>query len=166
VPKGLIVARYFANEQETIEKLEAELDGVAARITGLVEENGGEEGVFPEPDKVNKANVTERLKEIKGDKEAKDEAAVLNNWLKLADEEADLKKRLKDADAALDAKAYAQYPKLTEAEIKTLVVDDKWLAALDKVIHGEMDRISQALTSVSRNWPSAMKLGCHGLPIA
>jgi hypothetical protein len=53
---------------------------------------------------------------------------------------------LKDAEAALDAKAYAQYPKLTEAEIKTLVVDDKWLAALDTAIHGEMDRISQQLT--------------------
>jgi len=25
-------------------------------------------------------------------------------------------------------------------------VDDKWLAALDAAIHGEMDRISQALT--------------------
>ncbi|MGH8499876.1 MAG: hypothetical protein ACRERV_13885, partial [Methylococcales bacterium] len=35
---------------------------------------------------------------------------------------------------------------LTETEIKTLVVDDKWLAALDAAIHGEMDRISQALT--------------------
>jgi type I restriction enzyme M protein len=27
-----------------------------------------------------------------------------------------------------------------------LVVDDKWLAALDAAIHGEMDCISQALT--------------------
>jgi type I restriction enzyme M protein len=27
-----------------------------------------------------------------------------------------------------------------------LVVDDKWLAALDAAIHGELDRISQALT--------------------
>jgi type I restriction enzyme M protein len=26
------------------------------------------------------------------------------------------------------------------------VVEDKWLAALDTAIHGEMDRISQALT--------------------
>ena len=95
---------------------------------------------------MNKANVAARLKEIKGDKDAKDEAAVLNDWLKLSDEEADLKKRLKDAEAALDAKAYAKYPKLTEAEIKTLVVDDKWLAALDAAIHGEMDRVSQALT--------------------
>jgi type I restriction enzyme M protein len=41
---------------------------------------------------------------------------------------------------------YAQYPKLTEEDVKTLVVDDKWLAALDAAIHGEMERISQALT--------------------
>ena len=115
-------------------------------LTELEEEHGGEEGAFAELDKVNKGNVTARLKEIKGDKEAKDEAAVLNDWLKLNGEEADLKKRLKDAEADLDAEAYAQYPKLTEDEIKTLVVDDKWLAALDAAIHGEMDRISQALT--------------------
>ena len=46
----------------------------------------------------------------------------------------------------LDALAYAHYPKLNETEVKALVVDDKWLAALDAAIHGEMDRISQALT--------------------
>jgi type I restriction enzyme M protein len=71
---------------------------------------------------------------------------VLNEWLTLSDEEANLKKRLRDAENALDAEAYAQYPKLTEEEIKTLVVDDKWLAAVDAAIHGEMERISQALT--------------------
>jgi type I restriction enzyme M protein len=37
-------------------------------------------------------------------------------------------------------------PNSPKAEVKTLVVDDKWLAALDAAIHGEMDRISQALT--------------------
>jgi type I restriction enzyme M protein len=146
VPKALIVARCFATEQEAIDKLAAELEAVTARMTELEEEHGGEEGAFSELDKVNKANVTARLKEIKDDKEAKEEAAVLNEWLNLANEEADLKKRLKDAEAALDAKAYAHYPKLTKAEVQTLVVDDKWLAALDAAIHGEMDRISQALT--------------------
>jgi type I restriction enzyme M protein len=71
---------------------------------------------------------------------------VLNDWLKLNDQESDLKKRLKDAEAALDARACAKYPKLTETEIKSLVVDDKWLAALDAAIHGEMERVSQQLT--------------------
>jgi type I restriction enzyme M protein len=146
IPKALIVAHYFAKEQQAIDKLTAEMESVVAQITELEEENGGDEGAFSELDKVNKANVTARLKEIKGDKEAKDEAAVLNEWLKLSEQEADLKKRIKDAETELDALAYAKYPKLTEAEVKTLVVDDKWLAALDAIIHGEMDRISQALT--------------------
>ena len=146
VPKSLVVVRYFAKEQQAIDQLAAELESVSARLAELEEEHGGEEGAFAELDKVNKANVAARLKEIKGDKEAKDEAAVLGEWLKRNTEETDLKKKLKEAEAALDAKAYAQYPKLGEAEIKTLVVDDKWLAALDRDIHGEMDRISQALT--------------------
>ena len=146
VPKALIVARYFVGEQETISTLQAELETVTAQKTEMEEEHGGEEGSFSDLEKVNKANVTARLREIKGDMEATDEADALNAWLKLNTQEAELKKSLKDAEAALDANAYAHYPTLTEAEIKTLVVDDKWLAALDSAIHGEMDRISQVLT--------------------
>ena len=37
-------------------------------------------------------------------------------------------------------------PVLGETEVKSLVVDDKWMAALEAVIHGETDRISQQLT--------------------
>ena len=40
----------------------------------------------------------------------------------------------------------AKYPKLTEEEIKTLVVDDKWLATLANAVQGELDRVSQTLT--------------------
>ena len=146
VPKALLVARYFAKEQATIDQLSAELESVTAQLTELEDEHGGEDAVFAGYDKINKASVSERLREIKGDKSAKDEAAVLNTWLKLASEEIDLKRRVKELDAALDAAAYAHYPKLKEVEVKTLVVDDKWLAVLSAAIHGEMDRISQALT--------------------
>jgi len=145
IPKPLIVARHYAKEQADIEQLAAELESVTAKLSELEEEHSGEDGAFADLDKVNKVNVGARPKEIRDDKEAKDEAAALNEWLKLNADEADLKKRLKDAESELDAKAYAHYPKLTEAEIKALVVDDKWLAALDAAIHGEMDRISQQL---------------------
>jgi type I restriction enzyme M protein len=94
---------------------------------------------------VNKANVVARLKESKDDQDA-EEAALLNAWLDLSNREADLKRALKDAEADLDTKALAKYPTLTETEIQTLVVEDKWLATLDTAIHDEMDRISQALT--------------------
>jgi len=146
IPKPLIVARYFAKEQAAIDQLAADLETVTARLTELEEEHGGEDGAFADVDKINKATVAARLKEIQGDKESRDEAAVLNEWLKLNDKKFDLKKRLKDSEAKLDAQALAKYPKLTESEIKSLVVDDKWLTALDAAIHGETDRVSQQLT--------------------
>lgn len=37
-------------------------------------------------------------------------------------------------------------PILTEAQIKTLVVDDKWMAHLAVCVQGRLDRVSQALT--------------------
>ena len=46
----------------------------------------------------------------------------------------------------MDKKIDAKYPKLTEAEIKTLVVDDKWMARLSAAVQGELDRVSQTLT--------------------
>ncbi len=146
VPKHLIIARYFAKEQDAITRLEAELESLTARITELEEEHGGEEGAFSGLDKVNRANVTARLKEIKGERESKEEADVLREWLKLSGDEADLKKSHKEAEANLDLLVYAKYPSLSEEEVKTLVVDDKWLATIAAAIHGEMDRISQTLT--------------------
>ena len=146
IPKSLIVARYFSEEQAAIDQLAGELDDVTARLADMAEEHGGEDGAFAELDKVNKANVVARLKEIKDDEDAKDEAAALNGWLKLNNEEAGVKKRIKEAEGALDGQAHARYPKLTESEIKTLVVDDRWVATLDTTIHSEMDRISHQLT--------------------
>jgi type I restriction enzyme M protein len=146
VPKALVVSRYLAREQAAIDKLAVELESVTAPLAELEEEHGGEEGAFSELDKVNRANVSARLKEIKGDKEARDEAKILSEWLKLCNKESELKKELKDREAELDATAQAKYPTLTEVQIQALVVDDKWLAALESVLHSEMDSVSQQLT--------------------
>jgi len=146
VPKPLIVARYFGAEQDAIRAQEAALEAVAAQLAELEEEHGGEEGLLSELEKVNKANVLARLKELKYDKEAKEEVAVLQAWGELNRKETELKAALKEAEARLDKLALAKYPTLTEDEIKTLVVDDKWLATIGAAVHGEMDRISQTLT--------------------
>jgi type I restriction enzyme M protein len=148
IPKTLIVAHYYAKEQAAIDQLAAELEGVSARLAELEEENGGEDGAFAELDKVNRAAVAQRVRElrIENGTQRTEEMDLLAQWLRLDTEAADLKKRVKDAEAALDAAAYAQYPRLTEAEIQALVVDDKWLAALAAAIHGEMDRVSHQLT--------------------
>ncbi|HEX7598689.1 MAG TPA: type I restriction endonuclease subunit S [Polyangia bacterium] len=146
VPKALVVARFYAKEQAALDQMTAALEAATTKLAELEEEHGGEEGAFSELDKVNAANVAKRLKEVRGDRNARDEVAALEEWLVHTLKETLLKKQVKDAEASLDAKAYAQYPKLGEVDVKSLVVDDKWMAALEAVIHGETDRISQQLT--------------------
>lgn len=145
VPKEYVVGRYFASEQEEIDTLTAELEAAEAEKADLEEEEGGDEGTFAELDKVNKGNVNARLKEIKGDPEAREEEQALSAWLKLFNSESDLKKRIKETDAVLDRKAYEKYPELTIEDIKALAVDDKWLSAVQALIEDEMDRISHSL---------------------
>ncbi len=144
LPKPLIVARYFAAEQAAIEQLGADLESAAAQLAEHEETFSGEEDVFASFDKITVASVRDQIRLI--GREADGEFAVLQRWLELATKENALKKQLREAEAELDLKAYAHYPKLSETEIKTLVVEDKWLAALDAAIHGEMDRVSQSLT--------------------
>ena len=146
VPKELIVARYFAKEQAVLEAKQAELDATTTALAELEEEHGGDEGYFGLLDKIAKAEINARLKEIKGDKDAKDEADILKRWLDLAEQETALKRDVKEKDEDLDNLALAKYPKLNEAEIKALVIEDKWMKRLTSELQGELERTSQTLT--------------------
>ena len=146
IPKSLIVARYFAKEQAAVDATQAELDAATAAVAELEEEHGGEEGLLGALEKIAKPEINARLKEIARDKDAKDEAEVLTQWLEHSEREVVLKRAVREQDAALDLLAYGQYATLTEAEIKTLVVDDKWMARLSAAVQGELDRVSQTLT--------------------
>ena len=70
----------------------------------------------------------------------------MEQYLARGEQESEAKKKIKDAEKALDAKVIVKYKTLTESEIKVLVVDDKWMATLEQAVKGEMDRISQRLT--------------------
>lgn len=150
IPTSLIVARYFADDAKAIEQLEAERDVISRQMEELDEEHGGDEGLLAEAKtekgKLTKVSLKARLAEIKKDADAADERKVLNEYLELIEQEAAANKKVKDAQKALDTKVVAQYGKLTEAEIKTLVVEDKWLATLAADVQTELDRVSQALT--------------------
>ena len=151
IPPKLIIARYFAKPQQQLDQLQADLDAIAQELEALIEEHSGEEGALSDAQtdagKVSKASVAARLKEIKDDASAKEEWVVLNQCLDLFDREAAAKKAVKEAQDALDRAVFAQYPKLTEDEIKTLVVDDKWQATLKAAIQAEIERVTQQLAN-------------------
>jgi len=154
IPTALVIARYFAAEQAAIEKLEAEVAAIEQALEEMAEEHGGEEGLLAEAkndkDKLTKASVAARLKEIKGDADAANERKVLNAYLALSEKEAATSAKAEDAQEALLARVAARYGKLTEDEIKALVVDDKWLATIAAAVQGELDRVSQTLTGCVR----------------
>jgi type I restriction enzyme M protein len=147
IPKPLIVARYFAAEQAALDAKEADLESVSAEIAEVEEEHGGEEGVLGSLEKIAKPEVSARLKEIKGDKAAKEEADVLRRWVEFVDRQTALRREVREQDAALDRLAYAKYAELPEAEVRTLGVDAKWMAQLSADVNGELDRMSQRLSA-------------------
>lgn len=162
IPKELVVNRFFIKEKEHLENLEAERESIDAEISELEEEHGGEEGYFADFDKINKASVATRIRELKSEKkkelpmaaepsvgygESMTELDVLNRYLLLTDKLAELNKQMKASQAELDAKLYAHYPKLSVDEIKALVVDDKWMQSIETSIKSEVDQISQHLTT-------------------
>jgi len=150
IPAALIVARYFAAEQAAIGKLQAEADATTRELEERDEEHSGEDGLLADArtdkNKLTTKSVKDRLKSIKQDKGAAEERKLLEKVLDLMEQEATAGKKVKDAQKALDAKVAAKYPKLTEAEVRALVVDDKWLPRIAADVQTELDRVSHALT--------------------
>jgi len=150
IPKELMINRYFKAEQAAIEKLEAKRDDIVRQQEELQEEHGGEEGLLEEvtndSGKITKANVSDRIKTIKNDATFNDELKVLKPYLKLIEQEAEVSKEIKLLTQFLDKYVLTKYGDLTQDEIKTLVVNDKWMVRLQQAINSEMERISQRLT--------------------
>ena len=161
IPKPLLINRYFNTEQKAIEQIEADRDVLAAQLEELEEEHSGEEGYFADFDKVNKAAIAKRLKELQSEKKkpskeelsmaaepeaAYGEEAILEQYIKLADDQTEANKKIKEAKAALDKQLLEKYAALTEDEIKQLIVEDKWIATIEHTVKNEMQRISQRLT--------------------
>ena len=147
IPPSLIVARYFTDVQAQVDALQAKQDEATQTLESYLEEHGGEDGLLVDAlndkDKITKASVASRAK-LAIDS---DEVKALKQATKLFNAEAAAKKAVKEAQEALDLGVFNQYPKLTIDEIKTLIVDDKWLATLQANIVSEIERVTQQMAN-------------------
>ena len=151
IPPALLIARYYVREQAAIDALEARLATIAQQLEEMAEEHTGEGGLLEDArndkDKLTKASAAARLKDIgRTDPDTAEERQALKDYLGLTEQEAETGTKLKTAQDDLMAKVAARYGQLTEAEIHTLVVEDKWLTTLATAVQGELDRVSQTLT--------------------
>lgn len=149
IPTSILIARYFEPEKTAIEELESQLASTGQAMAEMIEEQGGEEGLLSEvaeDGKISKKDATARFKVIMGDKDYADEVKVLSDYLYHIEKESEIKAKLKDAKTQLDEKLAAKYGKLTEEEIKGIVINDKWLAAIEAALQSELSSVSQRLT--------------------
>lgn len=147
VSKTLVIERYFKADREAIQQLEAKKEAVTAEIDELTEEYSADEGYFSSLDKINKAAVSKRMKEVGvAVKKDDDEIKALAAWLKLVDSQVALKKEIEGAIDELDKKVIARHESLTEDEVQALVVDDKWMTTIKIDICSETRQVSQRLT--------------------
>jgi type I restriction enzyme M protein len=150
VSPALVVARYFAKEQAAIEALQAKQEAAEHELEEFVEEHSGEEGLLAEvlndKGKVTKGAVKTRLEALEDEAESDDERDALTRCLALIEAASAAARAVKEAQDALDEQLLARYAPFTGTEIKTLVVEDKWLASLRDAVDGEVQRLIQRLT--------------------
>ncbi len=84
-------------------------------------------------------------KGLRDDNDIFAELDALHDYLRLVDAEARAIKDHKQAADALDQALISKYPELTDGEIKTLVVDDKWIAAIENDVWGEIERVTRTV---------------------
>ncbi|WP_312029165.1 type I restriction-modification system subunit M [Gordonia paraffinivorans] len=149
IPPALIVARYFADEQTAIDNLTAAAEEATRAVEEYTEEHAVEDGLLADAmddDKISKALVAARLKAIKTSGDP-DEIKALQHATKLYNAEAAAKKAVKDAQAKLDLATLKKYGDLTEDDIKTLVLDDKWQATVARRVAREVEALTLDLVA-------------------
>ena len=136
IPPGLIGGRYFAAEIAAIVKLTAKREMAISQLEEFVASHSGEDGLLEDmpndQGKITKKSLNARITDsaVGEDEENREETKVLKRCLKLVDAESKADKAAKQAQASLDQKVLDRYGTLTATEIKTLVVEDKWLTAI------------------------------------
>jgi type I restriction enzyme M protein len=150
IPKELVINRFLSSEYQELVSIETELESIQAEIVSFEEEHAGDEGVMSDAtnDKgsITKTTLTAFIKDNKSNPAEKETLSIANDLLKLFNREAELKKDQKEKTTALDNLTLKTFKELTEDEVRTLVVDDKWLNSIKASIQTEIDAISQRLT--------------------
>ncbi len=158
IPPRLIVARYYANIQEAVEILTARQAPVVSALEEYIEEHSGEDGLLADAvnDKgtITANSVKARRNSLKpqllllprAPRDLMSENNALKECLSLFDEKSKAERAVKEVQLDLDERVLTHYATLTEAEIKELVINDKWMASIQSAIESEVERVIQTLT--------------------
>ena len=149
LPKNILTGLYFKELSERVKELESELELANAEKQSMDEDNSGDEGLLSEVrnknDKIIKTSVVERIRKISQNADYEEELDVLNQYLKILDNEAIISGEIKALKDLIDTRLRGKYRALTEEEIKELVIENKWFMNLETLLKGEVEQVFQRL---------------------
>ena len=148
LPVPIVIDEYFADKRDLILAAEELLAQNEAKMLELTEEYA--ESYFDEDNftdsKVSDTNIKKRIKAL-DKKTDSEEIAVLQQYLDLKGDISLNKKVIKERKYDLLTALVVKYADLSGEDIKRLVIEKKWFATVSTQLDGEMQRISQQLTS-------------------
>jgi type I restriction enzyme M protein len=150
IPPSVMVATYFSEYQSFIDELITAAEEAAQAVEEYVDEHAVEDGLLADAmdeDKTSKALATARLKEAKKEGAEPDEIKALQHLIMLYDAETGAKKSVKEAQVELDQTVLKEYGNLTEEDVKSLVLEEKWRAAIKGRIAGEVTSLTHYLVA-------------------
>jgi type I restriction enzyme M protein len=150
VPPALIAHRFFDSSRLNIEALNADVETSGQAVEEYAEEHGGDEGLLSEAvnDKgiFTQALVKQVLKMAKASNDI-ETAECSQIALEILQVDALARKVAKDAQGALDKDILTKCGTLTEDEVKSLVLDDKWHVTIRNRIASEINALPVVLAS-------------------
>lgn len=162
ISPDLLIAVFFEAESNKMDQAQQLIETLNAELAEIEEEHSAEDALFADLEKVNDKEVaqllTQKKKEQKqalamvaeapvpyGEEQLSD-IQVLEKYLSHSKTIKETQKKLKEQQEALEKLVLKKYPALTEDEIKTTVLQQKWQAHLQHGLLQEQERISQHLT--------------------
>ena len=148
LPASVLIDYYLPAQRDALAAAEAEGASLQAEIDAFVEEQGGDEGLINEAlsdaGKVNKKQLTSRIKEISGLPDFADELAVLQECAELVEKLEVAKQVVKKYQGEINDALISKYQNLDIAEVKKLAAI-KWKSALTSVVESDRGQVSQRL---------------------
>lgn len=152
VPVSIVLAEYFIAETNEIAELSSSIESLQQELSDLVESNTdvfrfNDDDEDDKPVNVKIADVKKAIKNAKTDGTSKEDLEILKLWESTYTKKEGYVSQWKQKRTELTEAVVAKYAALTEDEIKTLVVERKWLASVVGGCEALMQNVTHQIAS-------------------
>lgn len=140
LPSQILIESFFSKEASDLEKLEEQLNQAVEALDDFDAEFGGDEGILREYLN-DKGRIVKKdlVKVLRSQDLRQDEKDALKKYEVLAEAEEELKDKRKTKESELVELIVQKYSSLEESDVKSILIENKWMKAIKEVVESELD---------------------------